>query len=1203
MLCGEEDHEAPIETSFLSKGLQDELLCLQPLAVLRKVCRLFEVLHGGDGSIFASMPGTEACVDASEGAFNPKSFSGEPTSQIEAQMSAGVTFPILLAGGCSPGASGTPAHRAAWAEGSGIPDRFVRAVGIMVEEGIIASDLDALALGVAIPLKEAIAYCREHPSPSWSPSACSFIGREDIVLQYTCRRLPLLHASQPPAISVPADKENASAQEVDGTEFDGLMTRLIFRTDAEMKRLHSVRDMLCSSNDVVVTVEQQMGMSDHDLLGLQQKELFALVQRSMAVSVGRGMLTLASGSILATEAVPISEISLSGRVKDAKTVLQVSKYPDGTALPEDFIKWPRFHSGVAAALRIARSISERAKSTIPSGGHAGTASTAIAEQYQPQITSAWITYNKPKEPSCQHAGFLLGLGLHGHLNVLKLPEILAYLKESHPPTSIGLLLGIAASKKGTMHNQFGKLFSVHIPALHPPAARDLEVAADVQAAALLGMGMLYQGSKHRRMTEVFLDEIGRPPMEDKYFDRESYALISGISTGLVLLGCGKDTMELKDIHVEDRLLRYVVGNDAQSPFQERTIGGESHALDEPVKKSSVVLEAAGRVNTDVTAGGAVVALALQYVQTNDASMAGALAVPDTVFLLDGVRPDILMLRVTCRNIILWDAVEATQDWLESQLPPVIYEHIADPFSDRFTPLERETLEHARLHITAGAALALGLRFAGTHSKKALAVVMQQAEVLLAAAEHKPSPTQRPLNPHLVERCLLAVAMASALIMAGSGDESSQALYSRLYARPEASHITYGSHMAVGMCNGMLYLGGGTMTLKRTPEAVAYLLCAVFPFYPSETRDDQFHLQPLRHLYVLATESRLLETRDVKTRLPCSVPLAVTLKADKKGTKDFLPSPPQQEDDRKAVTIHVDAPCILPELSLIESIRVLGDKYWASTMVVDDVSGERMLAQSGVMFVMRRTGHLEYQDDPLGQRSEYVRSFPSRSLLLPSHSDPGRKNVKKRGKKSKEKERGALDFLANKFGFVKCCSDPVLLTFAQHFCSAGDAVLTEFCCSILADCLARDQADALPVYLALHLSVQGLEEVAPHAIEAASLRLALRAYSDECCLMEDMEGRETMLQRAFLESVAMAVQRFAENTVTGGDGHALLKEYARGEQKGGLRFARFLQLYPIPTPERIATAVKGSASLFELAAALPECPEDSLLYLEPLMEGN
>ena len=64
---------------------------------------------------------------------------------------------------------------------------------------------------------------------------------------------------------------------------------------------------------------------------------------------------------------------------------------------------------------------------------------------------------------------------------------------------------------------------------------------------------------------------------------------------------------------------------------------------------------------------------------------------------------------------------------------------------------------------------------------------------------------------------------------------------------------------------------GERLLRRT----CYLFIFIFLFLLQ-----RFHLQALRHLYVLACEPRLFVTRDVDTKDICYTPIQVTLKVSK-----------------------------------------------------------------------------------------------------------------------------------------------------------------------------------------------------------------------------------------------------------------------------------------------------------------------------------
>lgn len=54
-----------------------------------------------------------------------------------------------------------------------------------------------------------------------------------------------------------------------------------------------------------------------------------------------------------------------------------------------------------------------------------------------------------------------------------------------------------------------KMLSIHISALLPPTSTELDVPHSVQVAAVLGIGLIYQGTAHRHIAEVLLSEIGQ----------------------------------------------------------------------------------------------------------------------------------------------------------------------------------------------------------------------------------------------------------------------------------------------------------------------------------------------------------------------------------------------------------------------------------------------------------------------------------------------------------------------------------------------------------------------------------------------------------------------------------------------------------------------------------------------------------------------
>lgn len=53
-----------------------------------------------------------------------------------------------------------------------------------------------------------------------------------------------------------------------------------------------------------------------------------------------------------------------------------------------------------------------------------------------------------------------------------------------------------------------KLMSIHLEALLPPTSIELDIPQNIQVAALLGIGLVFEGTAHRHIAEVLLSEIG-----------------------------------------------------------------------------------------------------------------------------------------------------------------------------------------------------------------------------------------------------------------------------------------------------------------------------------------------------------------------------------------------------------------------------------------------------------------------------------------------------------------------------------------------------------------------------------------------------------------------------------------------------------------------------------------------------------------------
>ncbi|KAF1332168.1 Anaphase-promoting complex subunit, partial [Globisporangium splendens] len=545
---------------------------------------------------------------------------------------------------------------------------------------------------------------------------------------------------------------------------------------------------------------------------------------------------------------------------------------------------------------------------------------------------------------------------------------------------------VESSLELTLERSVSKMLCLHIPSLLPPPFADFSVPASTQTAALLGLGVLYQATGHRLMTELLLTEITRSPSSVQFVSSntnsglstasfgqlEGYALAAGLALGLVVLGRGQTKSGdpgLADMKLEEKLYKYIVGGaqqlgDANAPggclyrgrkwdsfghsgsmFDSRS--GTSGSTETPsvAGREPKILQDHGsrgeHVNVGVTACGSALALAFMYMQTENKSIAAQLRVPDTLILLDNVRPDILMVRTLAKNLVLWDSVTPTIEWIEDVEVPVQLKNAyktlqAAPAVDRDgkaspTHADAQSICEAYANIATGACFSIGIRFAGTSDAQARKTLRKYilhfremrskaASIRVGSNNAIVSATERVT----IERCLAACAQALALVDAGSGNVETLTLLRSINLRQRVdSELTYGNHMALSMAIGLLFIGGGRATVSRSKEAIASLVISLFPMFPMNTADNKYHLQAFRHLYVLAVDtSRLLETIDVNSGSSCSVQVRVQLRGQVNRN---------HTETKSWQTLQ--SPCLLPDLSSIKRIIVSGEEFYSVEIVM------------------------------------------------------------------------------------------------------------------------------------------------------------------------------------------------------------------------------------------------------------------------------
>ncbi|GJQ12371.1 hypothetical protein GpartN1_g4162.t1 [Galdieria partita] len=864
-----------------------------------------------------------------------------------------------------------------------------------------------------------------------------------------------------------------SSNYTSGMEMNDPCIHMRFAAD---RRTLEVQNLLDSASPLSLDSLDLKTLYEEDSVTVSSVKLLGRLQKNLGVCIGRGAFTLGTYiSFDPTEPIVIPKVCLAAKApSDSLPLIKL----DISSVSVHYFDWPRFHNGVAASLRFLRRELYYGDKTCP----------------ESILSRSWIVSNKPPQPCASHAGVLFGLGLTGHLPVLQTTDWYSYLIGRDELTCVGLILGVACSGIGTMDNSATKMLCIHIRHFNPLSFSqpDWEVPVSVQSAASLGLGLLYQGTCHRFMVEGLYSEMTRKLEPDIPLEqRQGFCLAVGLGLGFICLGMGPKSSALQDLHLEEKLYSCIYGRNMKA---QQTIS-DTHP--------NVILES--NPNRDVITPAALMALCFMYLQTNDWRVAKMLTIPETLYELESIRPDLLYLFILSRQLILWDYIYATPSYLIDLLPSLCKNFLSigeqeislDALLERLSrqlngdnPMTDIVV--GTLMILLACAVSIGLRYAGTFDCQAYNLLKH----LFLGLEK--------IVPRSISIYLGLLPLSMSLIMAGSGHLELFRILRRLHKgirhKSDTSNASrYAHYMMNSMSIGFLFLGGGSCSFQRSPFAIASLLCALYPIFPASPSDNQYHLQAFRHFYVLATDNRLLETRDIRTNKPCFVPIEITLKE----TKDYYAS-----------TCRLMSPCLLPDWTSVEMIQVKGPRYLPRAYVMDECwtrDGRTrnfkaiplMKVEYGrrVIFVRRKMGQLDYSVDPKGTRGLLSRviSFKGRmlsswpllhsSLPIESHQD-----------------EIAMDSLMEY---------PSLFGFFQYFCESTKPSIYD---AILYEILAQDKPEALQLYLQLMNICNPMEKWSLHSLSMKHLSILSQYFHYRSYLNRSMMDHEDMpiIEPAFVQ---------------------------------------------------------------------------------------
>ncbi|KAJ2658380.1 Anaphase-promoting complex subunit 1 [Coemansia sp. RSA 1200] len=631
---------------------------------------------------------------------------------------------------------------------------------------------------------------------------------------------------------------------------------MMFNTDLRIEEVERLLDVntVTYTSGLLTVIDNSEDPDDE-----RMRYMDLLARRVFALPLGQSLLKYSTCNLNSQDSMAVSPPVVRARFRGNKAETEWSA-------EETDVCWPLFHSGVAAALTLERDQLRQAHSSWVLLHWPSEASSDL------DGTSDEETKRRHKDALSTHAGFLFGMGLISNQNsssnqprpsgpLCNMPpwQAFKYLSMRHSLTSSALLLGRACAHRGTMDGSLSKILSLHIPNLLPPGSAEMMLLSyGMQAAAMLGLGLLYMKSQNRRMADVMLQELANikrstPESSGSRVDdtdpveatSECYSLASGFALGLVALGQGLVTRTLADLSLLDSLSAMLSGSSALSGSarnNQRPPGHVSNVEGYDIQPESVpsMFDRPNPVDfgNKVSDLGAIAAIGLTFLGTNYKPAAQRLALPTALVQLKAADPFIVMWKTLMQSLVMLDHIRPQKEWVES-------------------------------------------KYAGTEDLDAQSTILSYFDHLASIAGRSSLGYESGLTRLSAQQCLDIMCISAALVMAGSGNVEVMRRLRALHGI--SSNRTYGNHMASHMALGILFLGGGArFTISSSIDSIALLLIAFFPRFPQHYSDNGEHLQAWRHLWSLCVEPRCLVVRDATTGCMCKDATATIFTQDDSG---------------------------------------------------------------------------------------------------------------------------------------------------------------------------------------------------------------------------------------------------------------------------------------------------------------------------------
>eukprot|EP00916_Digyalum_oweni_P015628 GHVL01025654.1.p1 GENE.GHVL01025654.1~~GHVL01025654.1.p1 ORF type:complete len:1179 (-),score=294.72 GHVL01025654.1:852-4388(-) len=547
-------------------------------------------------------------------------------------------------------------------------------INFFIKTGICKSNICHWPLSIRLLIYNNIKNITKNAKSNWSYNILKFLNRKDLI------RLKINNVSIKKIFEFNEKNDETDETVIRDDPPDCVPDRLdplqnttwLYRIFNQDRRMHEVQRLLNYFKPVHIRRCKDASMSEEDWVVLQNRLLEMACQQQEAIPLGMGAFTIGSVRALGTERLPLRPICLQARFLPAPALVS----PSLVAHPPTWDIWAEFLNGTSRALMLCEDdVNGIDRYWILAHRLSGVGGMPDNRQAGQQAEE--IKAEKLKACHC-YGGFLFGLGLRGHLAKLPMADTFMLLKERDEGIAVGLILGLGAVWRGSMREDLTRVFSVHIPSLLPKEFIDVDSSPLLQCSSIVALGLLYINSANLVIGDVLLTELGKRPSSvndntsGSGLDREAYSLSAAIALSLVYLKKGDYCSNLKTLRITEKLLKYANGETPDeivnlTKFKPQTRNtftrpSKCHVDGEDVK-----------CNVWVYSPPAYLALGLIHLQSESKTLADALTVPLNSYRHVGsLSPLHAPLRIIARSLIMWNSIEPSFQFLNSNLPTDLY---------------------------------------------------------------------------------------------------------------------------------------------------------------------------------------------------------------------------------------------------------------------------------------------------------------------------------------------------------------------------------------------------------------------------------------------------------------------------------------------------------------------------------------------------